>query len=126
MSNKNQNVSYIDVCGTYAALLSASEIGLGSILHTFQVPFSGHFLSLNQIFILSRASTEVGRNGSLLIPGSISFIAAALKSLSPSGKKLTPMLAIGMQGILFNTGIVLIGHNIAGRIFGACIASLWG
>ncbi len=123
----DQNVgSHVDVCATFAAFLSASEIGLGSILHTFHIPCSGHFLSLNQIFLLSRASSLVGKNGSVFIPGSISFIAAALKSLSPSGKKLTPMLAISMQGILFNIGIALIGHNAAGRIFGACIASLWG
>jgi len=127
MTDQNTNtVSYVDVCGTYAAFLSASEIGLGSILHTFQIPFAGHFLSLNQIFLLSRASFQVGKQGSIFLPGSISFIAAALKSLSPSGKKLTPMLAIGMQGVLFNTGIALIGHNVVGRIFGACIASLWG
>lgn len=118
--------SYVDVCGTYAALLSISEVGLGSILHTFHLPFSGHFLSLNQIFLLSRASCLVGKTGSRFIPGSISFIAAALKSLSPAGKKLTPMLAISMQGILFNLGILLFGHTSAGRIFGASISSLWG
>ena len=118
--------SYVDVCGTYAAFLSISEVGVGSLLHTFHVPFSGHFLSLNQIFLLSRASSLVGKSGSLLVPGSISFIAAALKSLSPSGKKLTPMLAIGMQGLLYNLGIILFGHNALGRMFGAGASSLWG
>jgi hypothetical protein len=118
--------SYVDVCGSYAAFLSLSEVGVGSFLHTFHIPFSGHFLSLNQIFLLSRASGLVGKSGSVLIPGSISFIAAALKSLSPSGKKLTPMLAIGMQGLLFNIGIFLFGHSAAGRVFGAAISSLWG
>ena len=124
---KEQNInSYVDVCGTHAAFLSLSEVGLGSILHSFHLPFSGHILSLNQIFLLSRASYLVGKNGSVFVPGTISFIAAALKSLSPAGKKLTPMLAISMQGILFNSGIVLLGHNSTGRTFGACVSSLWG
>lgn len=118
--------SVIDICGTYASLLSISEVGLGSVLHSFNLPFAGHLLSLNQIFLLSRASSSAGKNGSLLLPGSISFIASALKSLSPAGKKLTPMLAITMQGILFNIGIILFGHTAAGRTFGACISSLWG
>jgi hypothetical protein len=99
---------------------------VGSLLHTFHIPFSGHFLSLNQIFLLSRASSLVGKSGSLLVPGTISFIAAALKSLSPSGKKLTPMLAIGMQGLLYNIGIMLFGHTAPGRMFGAALSSLWG
>jgi hypothetical protein len=76
--------------------------------------------------LLSRASKLAGRGSSRLIPGSISFVAAALKSLSPAGKKLTPMLAIGMQGLLFNVGILLFGHTTLGRIVGAGLGSFWG
>lgn len=118
--------SQVDVIGSHAAMLSLTEVGVGSLLHTFHLPFSGHFLSLNQFFLLSRASALVGPGGSRFIPGSISFVAAALKSLSPAGKKLTPMLAIGMQGLLFNVGILLFGHSTFGRLFGTGLASVWG
>ena len=36
----------------YAMQLSLTEIGLGSFLHAFRIPFSGFLLSLNQCFIL--------------------------------------------------------------------------
>ncbi|MBS0635829.1 MAG: hypothetical protein JSR37_10240 [Verrucomicrobia bacterium] len=116
----------VDIVGSHAAMLSVTEVGLGSLLHSLHLPFSGHFLSLNQVFLLSRASAMSGSNGSRFMPGSISFVAAALKSLSPAGKKLTPMLAISTQGFLFNIGIFLFGNSVVGRIIGAAISSLWG
>ncbi len=118
--------SQVDIVGTHAAMLSISEVGLGSLLHAFHIPFSGYFLSLNQIFLLSRASGKMGKEGSRFMPGSVSFVASALKSLSPAGKKLTPMLGISMQGLLFNIGIFLFGHTSLGRISGAVISCLWG
>ncbi len=112
-----------DDIGKKAALLSIVEIGLGSFLHAFSVPFTGHFLSLNQGFILTRAAME---SGDRRAPGIISAVAALLKSLSPVGKKLTPMLAIGMQGQLYNLGLLLLGNNGFGRILGMSLLCLWG
>ncbi len=112
-----------DDIGKKAALLSIVEIGLGSFLHAFSVPFAGHFLSLNQGFILTRAAME---SGDKRAPGIISAVAALLKSLSPVGKKLTPMLAIGMQGQLYNLGLLLLGNNGFGRILGMSLLSVWG
>lgn len=109
--------------GKKAAYLSIVEIGLGSILHAFSVPFAGHLLSLNQGFILTRAAIE---SGDRRAPGIISTVAALLKSLSPAGKKLTPMLAIGMQGQLYNVGLLLLGNNGFGRILGMSLLCLWG
>ncbi|MES2529089.1 MAG: hypothetical protein V4598_18525 [Bdellovibrionota bacterium] len=109
--------------GKKAALLSIVEIGLGSFLHAFSVPFAGHFLSLNQGFILTRAAMESRDRRS---PGIISAVAALLKSLSPVGKKLTPMLAIGMQGQLYNLGLLLLGNNGFGRILGMSLLCVWG
>ncbi len=101
--------------GIYAALLSLTEIGIGSTLHAFHIPFTGFFLSLNQIALLSHTK------GTKTAPIEISTIAAILKTLSPVGKKLTPMLALTMQGLLFG-----LGNVIGGRILGALLASLWG
>jgi hypothetical protein len=129
MALKENNLeanSQVEMIGVYAGLLSSTEIGFGSLLHAFHVPFTGHFLSLNQIFILTRASKEGGKQSSRFSPGVISFVSAVLKSLSPIGKKLTPMLAISMQGLLFNLGILLFGHSLLGRLVGANFAALWG
>lgn len=109
--------------GKNAALLSLIEVGLGSLLHGMKIPFAGHFLSLNQGLILTRATLKSGERRDAPI---ISTTAALLKSLSPAGKKLTPMLAIAMQGQLYFAGLALLGTNIAGMFLGMTLLCLWG
>ncbi len=126
--NTSENTSDVAAheFGKEAALLVISEIGLGSVLHGFKIPFSGHFLSLNQILLLTRAqkkSTEYGE--SRIVGANISLVAALLKSLSPAGKKLTPMLAISAQGILFSLGTVFAGANLLGVLLGSVLLGLW-
>lgn len=116
----------IEIVGHYGATLSLIEVGLGSLLHAFKVPFSGIFLSLNQGFILCRAailSREIPKN--LWTTYSISNVAAVLKSLSPAGKKLGPMLSLSMQGLLFNIGILIFGTNPIGLCIGMALLSVW-
>jgi hypothetical protein len=112
--------------GRYAALLSGIEIGLGSLLHSFRLPFSGQFLSLNQGLILARACHKSrGQSWSGKTPSGISNVSAVLKSLSPAGKKLTPMLAISAQGNLFGLGVLIFGNNFIGLSVGMLMLSLW-
>lgn len=91
-------------------------------MHSLKIPFSGQILSLNQVFILTRASIKITNKNSAALIGNTS---ALLKSLSPAGKKLTPMLAISAQGNLFSVGLYLFGNNIFGRLFGAILLSSW-
>ncbi len=112
----------IDQIGKYTGILSLVELGLGSFLHSFKIPFSGMFLSLNQIFLLTISTKEIKDPNS---PGLISTASAVLKSLAPAGKKLTPMLAISAQGHLYGFGIIILGQNIFGRILGGVLSSLW-
>ena len=116
----------MEVLGTSATLLAGTEIGLGSALHSAHVPFSGHFLSLNQSFILSRTSFMLrGHSGTRQSGFDISVVVALLKSLSPVGKKLTPMLAISTQGFLFSIGTTLFGNTPIGCLCGSLLLSLW-
>lgn len=113
--------------GTYSLILSATEIGLGSLLHAFHVPLAGHFLSLNQGLILTVATHETaGRREAVQSTNTISSISALLKLLSPMGKRLTPMLAISMQGLLYSLGVFLFGANLFGVCLGMLLLSLWG
>lgn len=115
-----------EAIGRSAAVLSAIEIGLGSLLHTFRVPLTGTFLSLNQGFFLARMSLqERAHRNARFLGAQISSIASILKSLSPSGKKLTPMLAIATQGLLFSLGTVIFGVNALGLSVGMILLSLW-
>ncbi|MBD64617.1 MAG: hypothetical protein CME62_05395 [Halobacteriovoraceae bacterium] len=111
-----------DHLAVFTAILSTVEIGLGSLLHGLKLPFSGHFLSLNQIFILTLLNRQqAGKNG----PALVSSCSALLKTLAPAGKKLTPMLAITMQGQLYTWGLYVLGENIFGRILGGILGGLW-
>jgi hypothetical protein len=116
----------VELAGREAAYLSAVEVGLGSVLHGLGVPLAGYFLSLNQGFFLSRSVAE-GRElrGARTRPFTISMVASLLKSLSPAGKKLTPMLAIAVQGLLFSCGTLLFGATLAGAVAGSALASVW-
>ena len=115
-----------DLAGHDAALLSAIEIGLGSVLHAWRIPFAGYFLSLNQGFLLSRSVLRARHfEGARTLPLTISSITALLKSLSPAGKKLTPMLAISAQGALFSAGTLAFGANAVGVAAGSAAASFW-
>ncbi len=116
----------VETIGEYGATLSVIEVGLGSLLHAFHVPFSGVCLSLNQGFILCRAaifSRDLPKN--TWTTYSISNVAAVLKSLSPAGKKLGPMLSLSMQGLLFNIGLMIFGTNPLGLCVAMAMLSVW-
>ena len=116
----------IEIIGQYGATLSIIELGLGSFLHALHFPMSGIFLSLNQGYLLCRAAIA-GQNlpKSEWTTYSVSNIAAVLKSLSPAGKKLGPMLSLSMQGLLFNLGTIIFGTNPVGLCVGMALSSLW-
>ena len=126
MQTQSEEPNLIDVAGTYGAFLSMIEIGLGSLIHAFNIPFGGFFLSLNQGFVLSR-SIKTFREYDFCksLPLYISNITALLKSLSPAGNRLGPMIAIAMQGLLFNIGIFIFGCNLFGAMIGVTLLSLW-
>jgi len=111
-----------DQLAKYAGILSIIEIGLGGFLHGLRLPLSGQILSINQIFILTHASLKIPDNGA---PALVSTTAALFKTLSPAGKKLTPMLAITCQGHLYSLGLWIFGVNLFGRLLGALLSSLW-
>lgn len=106
----------------YSIISMLFENGIGSILHSFKVPFAGHLLSINQIGILSRVSNETKDPDAPLL---IAFNTSLLKSLGPAGKKLTPMLAIMTQGILFSVPLYIFGINIFSYFLGITLAAIW-
>ena len=126
-SEKKATPQSFDIASRYAMQLSLMEIGLGSFLHSFHIPFSGFLLSLNQCFILNRAllHSQASLPPSPFLPMAISTTAAIMKTLSPFGKKFTPMLALSMQGLLFNLGALIFGKNFLGRCIGSLLLSLW-
>ncbi len=125
MSEHPQNRA--EVVGLWAGTLAATEVGLGSILHGLHVPLAGSMLSLNQAAFLTRATRTAGNyQTARTLPFEISSITAVLKSFSPIGKKLTPMLAITAQGALFSLATVIFGANLLGVMIGSVLLATWG
>lgn len=115
------------ITGFYAGALSLVEVGLGSLLHGLKIPFSGTFLSLNQGLFLTRVvKLNASSRDSRFLAYQVSNTTALLKSLSPAGKKLLPMLAISAQGLLFTFGTLLLGPTLWGCLLGAALSSTWG
>ena len=82
---------------------------------------------LNQALILGKTSLATKSDkSSKFSSAQISLTSSLLKTLSPAGKKLTPMLAISAQGFLFNLGTILFGINPFGIWIGTILLSLWG
>ena len=71
--------------GTYGASSGAIECSLGTWLHTIRFPLVGTAMAPIQAAVLAIASQGLGNRGRVVW---ISTIAAGLKSLSPSGRRL--------------------------------------
>lgn len=124
-SRQAESEARVEIMGKYSAMLSVIEVALGSVLHALHVPFAGNFLSLNQGYLLCRASLEAKEKGVGTVGYGVSNVAAVLKSLAPAGKKLGPMLSLSMQGLLFSLGEGLFGANLIGLGLGMALLSLW-
>lgn len=119
--------SHSDQVGTWAGTLAIAEVGIGSFMHAAHVPLTGTLLSINQGLFLSRI-TRLNHDlpGARTLGFEVSTVTALLKSFAPVGKKLTPMLAIGVQGFLFSLGTGLFGANLVGVIIGSMLLAIWG
>jgi hypothetical protein len=107
--------------------LAGLELTLGSLLHTLRVPFSGTFMSTLQGYILTGTlwSQHKQSGSSPNLASSASAYAAICKSLSPSGKRLTPMLAIATQGLLLQWPVNLLGVNFFSLAVGNSLIAIW-
>ncbi|MGE3760139.1 MAG: hypothetical protein AB7H97_20405, partial [Pseudobdellovibrionaceae bacterium] len=127
ISSKSETEIAAEGISHLAAQLTLVEVVLGAFIHGLKIPFGGNLLSLNQGFFMTRAVklSKQSRAQAVRYPIYISTIVGLLKSLSPAGNKLGPMLSISAQGFLFSFGILLLGVGLAGQIFGMALLSLW-
>jgi hypothetical protein len=116
----------VTVVTQQAARLAMVEVALGAGVHAFKIPIGGHLLSLNQGLFLTRVVRDLrGIARVSQYPLYVANISAILKSLSPAGNKLGPMLSISAQGCLYSTGILIFGANLFGVVIGMMALSLW-
>jgi nucleoside-triphosphatase THEP1 len=108
--------------GRYGAAAGAIEVSLGTILNATKIPFRGVPMSIIQAIVLFFAGSKLARPWLVVW---VSYIAAALKALSPAGNRLRPMTAIAVQGSLFGLSVKVLGWNMAGITIGAWCVGAW-
>jgi nucleoside-triphosphatase THEP1 len=108
--------------GLYGGGAGGFEASVGAVLHGSQVPLRGLFMSSMQSVIMTYAAQGLGHRRRVVW---VSFLAASLKALSPTGNRLRPMMAITFQGILYTIAITLLGWNILGVMLGGFLVGAW-
>lgn len=124
-SEKKDTIDLLKKVPVASSILASIEVVLGGIIHSLHLPLGGHFLSLNQILLLSMSTSGKERMRAVTDVNKISLLAGAVKVFSPIGKTLTPMLALFAQGSLLSFGILFFGNNLLGLCIGGVLASLW-
>lgn len=109
----------------FGGAIAFFECTIGALFHSMHIPFTGQWLSLLQIALLSLASrAKEGVDPSFAVK--ISSCAMVIKAALSPGKKLTPMVALFLQGTLFGIPFYLFGNTLISRAAGALLAALWG
>ncbi len=103
--------------GTFAGAAGMVEVGLGSTLHAYRVPFKGHALSYLQNVLLVTFGKALNGRGLFRI----SFISAMLKAFSPAGARFRPMLFIFLQGACFAAPVRLLGWHLLSVLAGSVL-----
>lgn len=101
--------------GIFSSINGMIEVTVGSFLHAGRFPLKGYILVGIQNFFLILFSKELKGRGLY----AISFISAAMKSFSPAGGRLKPMIYIFLQGLCFSLPISLFGHNFFSCLLGS-------
>ncbi len=97
--------------GWFGALAGGIEVGAGSVVHGAKLPFGGLGMATTQAALLTRAAEPLVDRGRVVW---VALLSAAIKSLSPAGQRLRPMLAIAMQGWLYGRALRWLGwHRLA-------------
>lgn len=106
-----------DRIAVFSAIAASIEVVAGSTLHALHIPLKGHFLALVQNYLLIYFGKALqGRNLFW-----ITSITAALKSFSPAGSKIKPMIYIFLQGVIFLLPSKIIGFNFLSVLIGSIL-----
>jgi len=108
--------------GVFGAGSGGFEWSVGTALHAARLPFRGLFLSSTQAAIMVFAGAGLGRRSRVVW---VPFIAAGIKALSPAGTRVRAMLAITIQGLLFGSGIRILGWNALGIFSAGVLVGSW-
>ena len=117
--NHRMRMADAERIGVYSSISGVMEIGFGSMLHAYRIPWKGHILAYIQNALLVYFGKQMKGRGLVRI----SFITSMLKAFSPAGARLKPMACIFAQGAVFSLPIALLGWNLASVLGGSLLMS---
>ncbi len=104
------------------ALWASSEIILGSFFHALHLPLRSMILAAIGVALMVAVGRRWSARGLFWRAG---LICALMKSLSPAGLILSPMVAILAQGFMMELGTRSLGRNFSGFLTGGILALCW-
>jgi nucleoside-triphosphatase THEP1 len=104
------------------SLWAASEIILGSFFHSLKLPLRSVILASIGVTLMVALGRRWSQNGLFWRAG---LICALMKSLSPAGLILSPMVAIFAQGLLMELCVRTGGRNFLAFVCGGILAVSW-
>ncbi len=111
-----------EMVGAFGASSGGIECTLGAWLHAIRFPFVGTVMGSLQAAVLALASNQIGRKELIVW---ISTISAGLKAVSPGRARITPVVAITVQGFLFVIGATIGRWTKVGFAAGAFLVGIW-
>jgi len=106
--------------GVYSMINGATEVLLGSALHAIRFPSTGQIMVGLQNFLLILFTKELNGRGLFWI----TTISAGMKSFSPAGNRIKPMLYIFLQGNCYLLPIKILGKNFLAVLLGSVLIQM--
>jgi len=109
--------------GVFGALWGVLELSFGSLLHMFNLPFSGGIMVALGIAVALVGRMFVPKSGSIFLIG---VVAALLKLLSLGGVVLNPLLGILIESALAELAVSALGRpSRISYVLAGILAALW-
>ena len=103
------------------SLWAASEIVIGSFLHNIRFPFTGVVMASAGVILMTAFSVRWKNRGIFWRTG---LVCALMKSISPGGIIIGPMIGIMTEALLFQLMVCVMRLNLVGYILGGAGALL--
>ena len=108
--------------GLFGGAAGGIEVTVGTALHAGRIPLTGLMMASLQASLMVFAGTGLAQPGRVIW---VPFISGGLKSLSPSGNRINPMIAIVVQGVLFGGSVQVLGWNVLALGIGGALVGAW-
>jgi len=101
------------------SIWASFEIVVGGFLHAVRMPFAGTFLTFFSVALLTAFARRYRRKG---LFWRAALVAALLRSVMPTTVIFGPLIAIILEGLLFEAAVRLLGFRLAAYILAGMAA----